>query len=148
MGLVDTSPIGFQSYVFWVPVPEVEVSKVGVLDVPFTPQGEAGHCKFPPPQQLVVAELGEGFMARVSFSISLPILMWVFSLFTQYLRSHSAYFWISFRRNCSMYRCRVIVPAGGNEFGKPRPPSWTRTPQGCIFLYVKKEYRNYCVGCI
>ena len=49
LGLMIASPIVFQSYVFWGPIPQVEVLKVGTLDVgfkPFSPQGEAGSCEF------------------------------------------------------------------------------------------------------
>lgn len=51
MGHMDTSPASFQSGVFWGMVTQMEVLKVGTLDVgskPFTPQGEAGSCEFPP----------------------------------------------------------------------------------------------------
>lgn len=44
-GLVDTSPIALQKWVFWETIPLMVVLKVGVLDVQsklFTPQGEDG----------------------------------------------------------------------------------------------------------
>lgn len=50
MGHMDASSTGFQSEVFWGTVTQMEVLKFGALNVgskPFTPQEEAGSCKFP-----------------------------------------------------------------------------------------------------
>lgn len=50
VGLMDTSPFGFQSWVLWGLVPPVKVLKAGVLDIGsklFAPHGEARSYEFP-----------------------------------------------------------------------------------------------------
>lgn len=57
MGVVDVSPVGFQSNVLWGPTP-------GVLDVgtkPFPSQVEAGSCEFLSDFMALYQGLGVGF---------------------------------------------------------------------------------------
>ena len=60
-------------------VPQVEVLKVGMLDVPFTPQGELSVVSFPPITCWCARGKVYGRNEPPSF---LPILMRVFFLFT------------------------------------------------------------------
>lgn len=102
---------------FGGPVPQVEVLKVGEVDVgakPFTPQGEVGNCEFLP--ILCCCTSGEVYGNNVSQPF-LPILMFFFFFLVHPTRrSHSASFWISFRGKCSMGSCGCHVSVGGGEF--------------------------------
>ena len=76
---MDASSIGFQSYMFWGLVPQVEVLKVGVLDPkPFAPQGEVGSCDFAPDHTLPCRTCSCGEIVSLPL---LPILIWIFFLF-------------------------------------------------------------------
>ena len=79
MGPRDTSPVGFQSEIFWESALLVGILKAGALDVgskPFTPQREAGSWGFLP---IVWCSADSGFHDK---SVPQPVLcvsMWVFS---------------------------------------------------------------------
>ena len=77
--LVDTSPLGFQRYVFWGPIPCVGVLNIGALDVqskPFAPQGEDGDWEFP--SNCMALCCGGVYGERVSWPF-LSVLMCVIS---------------------------------------------------------------------
>lgn len=111
MGLTDTRPTSFQSEVFWGMITNMEVLKVGSLDIgskPFTPQGEAGGCEFPP---TCVAIPGVRLIPRVCLSFSYPFPLGYF-LLHPLCRSHLANFWIFSRGNCSVWISRFSVSRG------------------------------------
>ena len=92
VGLMGTSPIGFQSYMFEGLIFQVQVLKVGVPEVrfkPFTPRGEA---------------------------YGLSLFLCGFSLIHPMCRNHLASFWVFFRGNFSICSCRFGVFMGGGEF--------------------------------
>lgn len=114
--LMDTSPVAFQSSVFWWPVSEVEVLKVGALDVrfkTFTFQGEDGSCKFPPCCMSPCRRWGLPQDYLVSAS---PTYFDVGFFLIPTCRSCSASFWISFRENYSIWSCRLIISMGEGKF--------------------------------
>ena len=58
---------------------------------------------------------GDGFMARVCLSLCYPCQ---YAYFLNYLmcRNHSAGFWISLKKNCSLYSCIFSIPIGEGKF--------------------------------
>lgn len=84
VGLMNTSPIFFQSRMFWGHIPQMEVLEVGAPDVgskTFSFQEEAGSCSFPP---RYVANQELFFMVRLFLSLSSSFLM-NFISFTQWV---------------------------------------------------------------
>lgn len=60
-GLMNRSPTDFQNWVFWEPIPQVEVLKVRALDVwskPSVPQGGVVRLEFPPNFMALLWECG------------------------------------------------------------------------------------------
>ena len=79
VGLVDPSPFGFQSYMVWGLISQVQVLKVVVPSVglkPFTRRGEAGG--FWVPSRLWVVALGDGVYGKMHLSLSYPFWSGVF----------------------------------------------------------------------
>lgn len=102
---------------FWGPVLLVDVLKVEVLDVGskfFTRQGEVGSFKVPSWLQAAVAEVR--FMARVWSHPVLPILIWVFSCFAQWIWASPLVSGFLFRGNCFMCSWRFGVLIEGGKF--------------------------------
>ena len=100
---MNTSPIFFQSRMFWGHIPQVEVLEIeapemGSKTFPF--QEEAGSYSFPP---RYVCEYGK--------IVSQPLLIFFdeFYLIYPMSRSHSACFCISFKGNVSICGCRLGV---------------------------------------
>ena len=113
VGLVDTSPFGFQNLVFRGLVSQVQVLKVGVPDVrfkPFSPQGEAQVCKFP----LSCWSWHQvGVYGKIVPQLLLPTSMWDFSHLP---RVSQLDFGILFRGNFSICSCRFGISKGRREF--------------------------------
>lgn len=103
VGLVDTSPIGFQSGVFWRPVSHVGVLKVGVLDVwskPFILQGEARIWH----SLLIVQCCVRGGIYGEHVSQPFPPVSVYFLSHLKY-RNSSVLFWVPHRGHCSVHSC-------------------------------------------
>ena len=112
VGLMNTSPTGYHSWVIWGPIPQVASLKVGVLDVwsvvqMVHSQGEAGS--WGAPSQVCGAMPGVGFMAAVCLSLSHLFWYGHFLCWLMY-RSHSSSYWISLRGNYSMCSVYSVSP--------------------------------------
>lgn len=104
VGLIDACPAGFQSLVFWEPILQVEILKVGAPDVVsklFIPLGEVGEFL---PDCMLLCE--DGVYGENLFQPLLPFSMWVHPTCINLLAS----FWIFFRGNGSM--CRFGMSMG------------------------------------
>ena len=108
---MDESLAGFQSYMFGGPIPQVEVLKVGLLDIGSKLLRE--KLGFVSSSSLYVAVLGLGVWVRLCLSLSYSFLCeWVI-LVHPMCRSCSASFRISFRGSCSICSCRIGVSMEG-----------------------------------
>lgn len=67
VSLMKASPVGFQSWVFWWPIPRVGALKVGALNVPLKETLGVGGA---PPPRSYGAVSGVGFLGKVCLSIS------------------------------------------------------------------------------
>lgn len=100
---------------FWGPISQVVVLKIGAQDVvskPFTPLEKTGSCKFLPNCVSLAARVG--VMVRLCLSLFTCFSV-VFFSFAQWCRSHSVSGFISegVVPSCS---CRFGVSVGGGEF--------------------------------
>lgn len=115
MGLVDASPVCFQSLVFYRPVLQMATLKAGALDVQsksLAPQGEAGSWV---PFWLYGAALGVRLMAMLCLSLSDPFYYRYFPSGWM-CRCLSTSFWIFRRGSCSVYICIFGMSMGGGKF--------------------------------
>lgn len=116
VGLLDVSPVGFQSYIFCGLVSQVYVLKVEMPYVvlkPFAPQGEALEFEFPPSSR----SLCQGWGLWQDYVPAFPTSLWVSSQLPNVQLSLSQP--LGFFKeaiNCSICSYRLSVSVGGGEF--------------------------------
>lgn len=114
--LLDASPIGFQSQIFWELISQVQVPSIDMPNVghnPLTPQGETPYLW---DSWLWVTVLEVEFLKRLHFFILFHTCLSVDLLSFFCGRSYTASFQVFFRGNYFIKATDLLCLWGGGEF--------------------------------